>query len=124
MESEPELFLDPEQIILNSHYCYLGEDICLAEDEESALMAEDLDISAVQPTATTSTNGSSNSNAEKPAPKNVFYFYQVLAKKREDSFFSIANYFNLLSKWQSFNFFYLYLFVCFSVGAVLTSQYF
>ena len=87
-------------------------------------MAEDLDISAVQPTATTSTNGSSNSNAEKPAPKNVFYFYQVLAKKREDSFFSIANYFNLLSKWQSFNFFYLYLFVCFSVGAVLTSQYF
>ncbi len=54
----------------------LAEDTCRAEDEgiEATITAEDLDISSVQLTGPC---GSSCSSAEKPAPKNIFYFYQV-----------------------------------------------
>lgn len=59
-----------------------GEDLALAEDggeAEATITAEDLDISSVQPlvaAATTTSSSGGGNGAEKPAPKNVFYFYQ------------------------------------------------
>ncbi len=69
--------LSAETCILVTFSHYLAEDTCRAEDEgtEATITAEDLDISSVQ---LTGPGGSScSSSAEKPAPKNIFYFYQV-----------------------------------------------
>jgi hypothetical protein len=62
-------------MVKDPRFClWLGEDLCQAEGEvpEATITAEDLDISAVQPSA-------GGASGEKPAPKNVFYFYQVPA---------------------------------------------
>lgn len=63
----------PRHISSSSDLSSEGEEVCLAEGEgaEAAITAEDLDISAVQQTAATASN-----STEKPAPKNIFYFYQ------------------------------------------------
>jgi hypothetical protein len=64
-------------------FFYEGEDVCLGEDgeAEATITAEDLDISAVQPSAAAPHTTASGCGAEKPAPKNVFYFYQVRCRK-------------------------------------------